>query len=85
MTNVPERDFPRNDYSVDSERAMSRSGNTTLWIVVAVAIVLVLSVGWYGYGRNTSVPALTNDTTPPLTAPAPAPSPAPAQPMQAPK
>lgn len=76
MTNVPDRDLPRNDYSADPSREIKAGGNLTLWIVVAVAAVLILAVGWYGYNHNPSAPALTNDTTTQQTAP-PAPVQAP--------
>ena len=79
MTNVPDRDLPRNDYSADPGREIKPGGNSTLWIVVAVAAVLILAVGWYGYRHNTSAPALTNDSATQQTAPAPTPAPAPTQ------
>ena len=83
MTNVPDRDYPRNDYSIDSSRAPKASGTSMLWVVVVIAAALIVAVGWYGYRHNTSVPALSNDAATqqaaPVAAPPAAPAPAPSQ------
>lgn len=91
MTNIPNRDYPPSELGrPDSERSVNNlptTSSSTMWIVLAAAIIVILAIGAYSMSRGPT-PVSTTDTTqaapaavsPPALPPAapavPAPSPA---------